>query len=544
MDIVYTTPLDSLKGKPDEHNISRVPDEELEHAARKGNPAAAFITIDPEMIDAMDDLFEKTPFVRSLFAITMDNVLAGGICIKVGDKYLDNTESSFQQQIWGNWIRDMVRNMWKYGFSFWLIKEDLIGRKYPSVIDMNMVVVKMYLNAASDCRFVLYERGSPSLGAGTHSAPILDARCFCWDRPSYRGELRSKMYAVRGPLQYFNSICTYTIDGIRGQTHPPLVFDPVEAKHNSDDLNYDHLPQLIGRIRRDNDPAAMQVDPVTAAETKRQVATCFALNNAQVAGAHVLSVMETHDSDEQKLTNVIRVPKNYRLTNPNIAQQPREFETFRRMFQEDLASLFGVPVNMFNPQVSTRNGDESSRETFHAKQRILKQQIIEMMTDAFYIINVEESELNALISKDVSDLSSEAIQNTRKNHQIMIELPGIPNDDHMRTLYLEGSLKYEYYRMFMARKLCMPLEAFETTPKISLKDLNGIKPEPIAAATAAATAGSSLGDAKKPTAKKKPAAKKKSSSSSSSSSSSLTEKRKTTSSSSSNTKSKKPKPSD
>jgi hypothetical protein len=477
---VYTTPLTNLKGTPDEHNVSRVSDKELEKAAHAGIPSTAYITIDSRTIDLMDDLFEKTPFIRSLFSITMDNILAGGISIKIGGKYIDGAESSFQQQMWGNWIRDMVRNMWKYGFSFWLIKKDGIGRKFPSVIDMNMVVIKMYLSASNDCRFVLYERGSTGFDMGVHNAPILDTNCFCWDRPSANGELRSKMYTIQGHLQYFNTVCTYVIDGMRGQTHPALVVEPVETKHNSDNLHYDFFPNMIGRVQRDTDPVAVQVDEATAEEIKSASAQAFLLNNAQVANSHAHSVMQTHEMDEQKLTNIIRLPKNYVLSNPNAPQQPRDFDSFRRMFEEQLAALFGVPVNMFNPQTSTRNGDEASRDTFQANQRVLKQQIIDMMTDAFYVINVQEAEYLALISKDAEDLTTEDVKSTRHKHDVMIELPGIPNDDHMRTLYLEGTLKYDYYRRFMARKLCMPEEAFEETPKMDLKDLNGIKPLPTA----------------------------------------------------------------
>ena len=74
--------------------------------------------------------------------------------------------------------------------------------------------------------------------------------------------------------------------------------------------------------------------------------------------------------------------------------------------------------------------------------------------------------------------------------QVSWQLPGVPPPTVVSELWREGSLRREAYLNFLSHLYGLPLNAFEATPKLTLKELAGIPPpEPAAAAGPPSSSG-------------------------------------------------------
>jgi hypothetical protein len=66
-----------------------------------------------------------------------------------------------------------------------------------------------------------------------------------------------------------------------------------------------------------------------------------------------------------------------------------------------------------------------------------------------------------------------------------ISMPGLPDDVLLTNLYTMGALKYDAFIGFMSKKHSIPIDAFEETPALSVKEAAGVDEEPSGTAEAA-----------------------------------------------------------
>lgn len=67
-----------------------------------------------------------------------------------------------------------------------------------------------------------------------------------------------------------------------------------------------------------------------------------------------------------------------------------------------------------------------------------------------------------------------------KAANIEVIIPGVPDDDELKELFVMGVLSYDYFTMIMSLKKGMSNDAWESKPAMNIKEMNGIveKPEP------------------------------------------------------------------
>ncbi len=60
--------------------------------------------------------------------------------------------------------------------------------------------------------------------------------------------------------------------------------------------------------------------------------------------------------------------------------------------------------------------------------------------------------------------------------RIEVTFPGVPPEEVLQTMWLQGVLKYEAYKQYLSSMYCIPLTAFHDKMQLTLEDLNGVKP--------------------------------------------------------------------
>jgi hypothetical protein len=121
-----------------------------------------------------------------------------------------------------------------------------------------------------------------------------------------------------------------------------------------------------------------------------------------------------------------------------------------------------------------REDDGTNSVYFENFQRELKQRLIVYVHTMYTYIHSAPFAVEALRSTtkklSVSDL--------RKEIEVEVTLPGLPEDNILYQLYTDGMMKYEAFINYVSSKHSIPTEAFEKKPTITLKELRGIEPKP------------------------------------------------------------------
>ena len=69
-------------------------------------------------------------------------------------------------------------------------------------------------------------------------------------------------------------------------------------------------------------------------------------------------------------------------------------------------------------------------------------------------------------------------ENLVERSKVRVTIPGVPDDEKIEAWYAQGILKYKELIKMLAGHNGVSTDIFEEAPKLSLKDINGIKPEP------------------------------------------------------------------
>lgn len=160
---------------------------------------------------------------------------------------------------------------------------------------------------------------------------------------------------------------------------------------------------------------------------------------------------------------------------------------FRNARMERVFMIFGIPMGMISAS-SLIGGKTSMNQNalivFTNTQKQKKQQLLTYLYDMYARIYSVHHALHRISDTPLGGMH-ELIQThaakgnsfDRNEVGVRILMTGLPSDKLLNQLYLLGAIKYDAYIRFMANKHCIPIEDFHQTSKMTLLDLNGMKPE-------------------------------------------------------------------
>jgi hypothetical protein len=103
-------------------------------------------------------------------------------------------------------------------------------------------------------------------------------------------------------------------------------------------------------------------------------------------------------------------------------------------------------------------------------QASLKQQLISVAKSMYYSIHLKAHLTEYLAQENPAKYSPEGMA---ESAEVDIVLPSIPDAQQIIDWYKNGWFKYESLIESLATKHCIPIESFETKPKLSVAELAG-----------------------------------------------------------------------
>jgi hypothetical protein len=189
-----------------------------------------------------------------------------------------------------------------------------------------------------------------------------------------------------------------------------------------------------------------------------------------------------HPVISQIKQNMIYLPEQRRYVQVTQPVPPDHWIEFRANRAERVLSLFLIPPNMILNGSSTGgggttllSGPSESFRFFENQIQILHQECQDEMRD-FYNDNARHS-LAYLVIMNKDKNAKFDLKDIDRESNVDVFIPGIPTEDALLRWYHNGLTDFKATCEHLARRTGMPTNLFLDHPGISVKELNGIKPE-------------------------------------------------------------------
>ena len=110
---------------------------------------------------------------------------------------------------------------------------------------------------------------------------------------------------------------------------------------------------------------------------------------------------------------------------------------------------------------------------FNNAQKLLKQQLINYMHSMYELIYREHHTMHALAEMKKGEKPDK--KKIKQDIDVVITLPGLPDDATLENLYKIGVLTYEAYIGYLEAKHGVPKKYFYNKAQLDLLEVNGIK---------------------------------------------------------------------
>lgn len=466
-----------------------------------------YISLDIDRCVRLMRIYEQDIDVQTFARASLNHALSGGILFTRKNRKLDEESSDWHNLTWGQWVREVEKMQFCLGFC---IASSVPHPKFgarPVVLSLEHVEIKYMLDAYNTPHFRVFEKLDaldmimPQREAQVFSRQrLLNVRCWAQSAPLRDGSIRSQLTTLIGDLMYENHLMQVAFVADRARARPPIVSQFVDRPYRVSD-------RVSVSATSDNRNVSQWLGSGTGPHIGPGPAVSGS-DGGFSSAASVVNLMNSYSSADMgaiasRLGNVLRsnivngtaeqiyLEDGRQLVQQVMPEPPHAILLgFRQSRAVRVALAFGMtlPALTQPPQGVSANevkkggshgkdDDGSNSVYFENFQRELKQRLVVYIHQMYAFIHTGPMALELVreaLAKGDKPLSAKELQ---EDVTVSVALPGQPNEQALNRLYLEGVLRYDAYVNYISCKHSIPMDAFETKPKMDLKELNGVKEE-------------------------------------------------------------------
>jgi len=472
-----------------------------------------YVRMDDDTLKRALGLFDNDSNIKTVFQITMNSILSGNIVFRHGgesNRFQESTEDQrWLSHTYGDLCRDIVRHLWSVGFApVTYVKHPTYVAK-PVVLNLERCETYYYKDIFGEPHFRFFERlefpntsryGSDSvsnlfLGTGgglglkvdVNRREIPNVTVFVSDAPTTDGELRSRIMLLAPDLLFEAHLYSCCWEADRHRCNPPVISQKMSKVPDSKNLSItDRLD--TNRIRSVYDGDGNQEGEVRAAQIHQLQADRDHMDHV---AAFMQQGMESTNLDPSGIIKRRKILHNHSIHEMHLdtdrqyarhvlPESPHDMLiNFRNARMERVLALFSVPMSMISQQSSLggrTSMTENSYIIFLDAQKQLKQLLIsyiyEVYRNIYDVMNAYDYVVDTLKNKQTAP-SSKGLYDSM---HCEVTMPGLPPEVTVERLFLLGLLKHEAFVNFLHDKHAIPVEDFNTDPKLTLQEMNQLPP--------------------------------------------------------------------
>lgn len=452
-----------------------------------------FVEIDLDTATKASVFYDRHAVVNTCERIRLRHLVAGGIVISRKGKAMNEFGKRFFDNVYVNFVRDLAKSWSRYGFAVVQIKPHDVFIGVPVVLEMQLLRIRMHTAYDGERSWKVYMREDRIMGV--RERRIYDFTIFEYEAPTIFGDCQSELMRLGEDIVYFSQLREIHYNASSRAANPLVFLQQRESKQ------VDGTPSYGNSIRYA--PATAIGEDFDTPHTVLQTSQ-MASYSAMAKAVALARNMGTALPNASQLCQIPGHPvETYRLdTSQEVANGPSaqdftDIEVARVALEERIAGVMGVPRPMFaSSGYSQRAEHKEITQEFRDHQIYLKRELIRVLYEVYYSIYREHHIAEAIACLKDTPFATD-VSRIKEDSTVTIDLPGVADTTVMQELYEKGVLEYEAYKQHLAHTHFLPLESFAKTPHLSLKDVNGIKPETTSSSSSSKKKSSSSAKTKK-----------------------------------------------
>jgi hypothetical protein len=487
---------------------------------------ATMIPLNMAHIASMLHIYDHDPNVRTVTHIYQSNMFAGGVTFERTGRKMSEVAAKWYNATWSSFGTNVDRYQTALGWAPCTHEPHPMYIGVPLCLDVTRCTILYKKDVYGVPHFLFLEnitnpieianinkeRSSRTARVATGTGPV---GCFKYipnvvvyyeTEPDAAGRLRSRCAVLHEDMLLDRALSLSTRLASDARANPPLVLESMKEKYDSDSVVSAVQPLASMLLGDGTQPADTEGDNQMEKqrrhlwerntqgeqeELERKRWEYSKLLNSvgpqgvyaadSLARAHIRGLMSSGFKEYY-------VGDGKKYVKHTLPEGPGDLMiNFRNARMERVFMIFGIPMGMISTS-SALGGKTSMNQNalivFTNTQKQKKQQLLTYLYDMYARIYAIHHALHRISETPVGGihelLQTHAAKGTsfdRNEVGVKILMTGLPSDELLNQLYLLGAIKYESYIRFMANKHCIPIEDFNPTPKMTLLDLNGVKPE-------------------------------------------------------------------
>lgn len=447
---------------------------------KRGNPISDVFqddksfTLPRDQINEAFSHFTTDLDIQTVTGYKLDTLFSGGIQFSRTGYELD----SEKHKAMGQKIKTFVKTAWKYLWCISLVAiivdvQAALDDPFPFLIlPLEILETEYYKDPLGRRQFHYYR---PCLTAAD-KIEIPNVTTFflhneCIDQ---YGNLASTVICLMPEVEdlYWKRLNTRIADYNRA--NPALITEEAPDKTSSNELTV--LPNLFDKLKPDATTDLTGISGFT--------------RNGIPSGKDVTRLGEK----EQRRID-LENPYKYRLdlesrrkiAVPQQSEVPTDLLAVAAQKKENVFHAFGVPLSMISnasssstmKQASGKAGPQKGGGQNSSAKQLFYSQLAEMKN---FTVGMIEKLLNDFYMREhVEQVKKDEPEKKHKPQElaakatVKVSIPAYPDNETIERLFIQGVIKYSYYKDATAQQYSIPLEAFNEKPELSTLELNGMQ---------------------------------------------------------------------
>jgi len=446
-----------------------------------------FVFVSREEMTMAERIYTDHSIMQGAFEITAGTLLSGGIVLQHPILPRGDVDRAWYSETWGEFIREMLRNFWLYGFAICTADPDDVYAIVPRVVPMDIarVEIRYGLTGKRTYRITHAREMNVSLETMPSLNRVMEnAWVYEVDPPTVSGGLRSKIYSLRHDADFVEAVNRTYASAIHRRATIPLVLQSQQDTYDSKNVRVAESEPFLGSMH----PVVRGPEEAQTIAEER-VAHIARLRNAGLDPNQALG-MDVRTTKTSTGQDVIHLPRDRQLVNPTICDAPNAVIDVRMDFMMRVGVVLQVPIAaMFGKQhgstLAQSAGERSvAVELFTKQQQRYKHMFIAIMRDVFieaYAIQLAamavatdepESSGSTIMDTDGKETqdnpkpSKRKVETDKVVDKLSVSMPGQPSMEDAIRMYGLGLITWDALRMYVGVAQFIPEAMLNKAPKL------------------------------------------------------------------------------
>jgi hypothetical protein len=416
--------------------------------------------------------FDCDPNVQTGFNFRLGALLNGGIVVKRKGKIMTGAAKEWTTKEFTRFLREVVCNFWYAGYAAAVWEEHPQFGGVPRLLDLTQVrtLYRRDIYGTPIARYVYQAPGE------LQECEITNVLTMWHTPPDKDGCVTSMISLLAQDSMTETLMHYYAMIAMKGRALPVLITEKDREVYDADNIS---APAALTpeQIRSGQTTATSnELQEVSGKVMQVMNATEALYNEMQPAmtGAFTATIAATMKMPHY--STVYQLAQGRKHAAAQMPEGPTDLMAFRIARQERAFSLMGVPLAMVTNATSTGSGKMAQGENsnsfvlFENAQASLKQELISVATQMFYSIHLK-AHMEEYLNSTPPDKYN--MQDLAESTEVQIMLPSLPDENKLVEWFKAGWYKYDSLIEALATKHCIPIDAFENKPALSVAELAG-----------------------------------------------------------------------